>query len=72
MNDIKCKHLENVNENYFRHFLISLIASVKLFIAAFVLLIHAIFPFVLVHTGSNLVQKILIKLKARKCQSLGS
>ncbi|ODN43499.1 DUF6356 family protein [Piscirickettsia litoralis] len=64
------QHLTDVNESYFSHMRFALRQCSRLFVAACCLIIHAFLPFILVHTASNLIDKIYKDLEAkRNCKS---
>ncbi|MFT5259794.1 MAG: hypothetical protein ACI9J2_001051 [Saprospiraceae bacterium] len=48
-------HLETVNETYIEHLLHAARFSLKLFVGSVACLLHAIFPFLFVKTGSKLI-----------------
>lgn len=49
------RHLRNVDETYFQHFLHAVRFSGTLLFAGIVCLIHAVFPFLFEKTGSSLI-----------------
>jgi hypothetical protein len=59
------RHLIEIGENYFAHFSFAAKSSIKLMIASFILIIHAILPFIFIKTGSNYVKKIHNQMQDR-------
>lgn len=51
-------HLNSVNESYFQHMRHALSFTVEMLIGAVCCLIHAIFPFLFEHAGSQIVNKL--------------
>ena len=51
-------HLNTVNESYFQHMRHALSFTVEMFVGAVCCLIHAIFPFLFEHAGSQIVNKL--------------
>ena len=47
------EHLDEHNESYFEHMKIALLISAKMQIAAYVQLVHAIFPFIPAFLGGD-------------------
>ena len=60
------KHLKEVNENYFKHFLEALLIVFVLFAAGLLCLIHSVFPFIFTNTSSNMIKNILKRTESRK------
>jgi hypothetical protein len=52
------KHLRKNNVGYFQHFVHAVILGLLSVTAGIVFLIHAVFPFLFTHTGSNLIRKM--------------
>jgi hypothetical protein len=52
------KHLDEVNETYFEHMGHALRFSWKMAYGSLACLIHAVFPFLCVKTGSNMIANI--------------
>lgn len=59
------KHLNEVKENYFKHFVEALLISLSLILAAFACLLHAFFPFIFTKIASNIMRKILLRTENR-------
>jgi hypothetical protein len=53
------KHLSEVKENYFIHFIEALLISLSLITAGFFCIIHAFLPFMFKRTASTIMRKIL-------------
>tara|TARA_R100000700_G_C3168221_1_gene143110 strand:+ start:718 stop:936 length:219 start_codon:yes stop_codon:yes gene_type:complete len=53
------KHLEEVKENYFRHFLCSVKYSFLFFTCSAFCLFHAVFPFFLAVYASDVAKRII-------------
>ena len=51
-------HLNSVNESYFQHMRHALSFTVEMFVGALCCLIHAIFPFLFEHAGSQIVNRL--------------
>ena len=51
-------HLNNVNESYFQHMRHALSFTAEMLVGAVCCLIHAIFPFLFEHAGSQIVNKL--------------
>tara|TARA_R100001143_G_scaffold42539_1_gene38286 strand:- start:130 stop:315 length:186 start_codon:yes stop_codon:yes gene_type:complete len=58
-------HLKDVKESYFVHFWFCIRLIIGFLFLAFVSLIHAIFPFVLINTVSNQIEILNKRLKER-------
>lgn len=52
------EHPASVNETYFEHMEMSASFSFWLLIAGFCALVHAVFPFLFVKTGSNIIARL--------------
>ena len=52
------EHLKNSNENYFEHLSMAIQISFQLFLAAFMLLIHAIIPSIFSTSASSKIRKL--------------
>lgn len=59
------KHLLEVKENYFKHFIEAMIISLSLAYASLTCLFHAFFPFIFTKTASNILRKILSRTDNR-------
>ena len=72
------RHLTEVNENYFEHFLFSFTTSLWLALSSLILLCHAIFPFTFTVATSGHVRKInaimqkRIEMLAERCKNMSS
>ena len=69
-------HLESVNESYFQHMRHALSFTVDRFVGALCCLVHAFFPALFEHTGSQIITKLYdrmvvnrAKLSSRECDS---
>lgn len=52
------KHPHSVDESYFGHLFRAVTVSLRLFLGGVICLIHAIFPFVFINTGSKLISDL--------------
>jgi len=52
------KHLEDINESYFQHMTHALRFSGNMALGTFACLVHAIFPFLCVKTGSRIITQM--------------
>lgn len=64
------KHLQDADETYLEHLVFTIKAGCTLIAAGIIVMIHGLFPFILTHTGSNLLCRLTEEMKARKdaCQ----
>ncbi len=60
-----CKHLRDINENYWQHFKPAATSGLKVMLAGFILLIHAILPFLFLTTGSTMIKNTAEFFKRR-------
>ena len=60
------KHPHAVGETYFEHMKNAMKVAFKVQIVVFVILIHAVFPFLFEHTGSDDIEKLNKELQQRK------
>lgn len=49
-------HLDDINQTYWQHFKAAVTLSLRFFIAAPLLLIHALLPNIFVNAGSNVIE----------------
>ncbi|MCM2344785.1 MAG: DUF6356 family protein [Alphaproteobacteria bacterium] len=65
------KHLHDANEGYLEHLAFTIKAGCTLIAAGTIVMIHGLLPFVLTHTGSNMICRLTEEMKARKqaCQA---
>lgn len=52
------EHPQSVNETYWQHLHFSASCASKLFIASLAGFLHAVFPFIFIHTCSNIIAKL--------------
>ncbi len=52
------RHLKENNVGYFKHLWHAVVLGVLSITAGLIFLLHAVFPFVLTHNGSDLIKKI--------------
>lgn len=52
------KHPESIGESYFAHFIFAGQFATNMFLGGIACLIHAIFPFLFIKTGSNFLLKM--------------
>jgi hypothetical protein len=57
-NNLFNRHLNEIGENYFEHFLITFTTSLWVMWAGFILLCHSVLPFIFTVTTSRHVKKI--------------
>lgn len=64
------KHLHDAHESYFEHLAFTIKAGCTLIAAGVIVMIHGLCPFILTHTGSNMICRLTTEMKARKelCQ----
>ena len=65
MKNIFTEHPKSLGESYFQHMKFAIYIGFNMIIGGFALLIHAIFPFMLLKTGSNLLFKTTYRFVAR-------
>ena len=56
------EHPETVGETYFEHMLMAGSFFARMFLGALACLIHAVFPFLFVKTGSNIINDLHRKM----------
>ena len=66
MNNPFTKHPHSVGETYLEHMKIALSTSIKIQLVVLIIVVHAIFPFLFEHTGSDELNKINKELQGRK------
>ncbi len=59
------RHLHHAGEGYFEHMLFPLKMAGRLVVIAFVVFVHAIFPFLFTRTGSNMFNQLHDELQQR-------
>jgi len=62
-------HPKSVGENYFQHLCHASGFGLRMVIAGLACLLHAVFPFVFVHTGSGKIADLNRVLEARNAQA---
>jgi len=67
-NSFLTRHLEDAGEGYFEHLLFTLRIGFLLFVAAAVVIIHGLLPFILVSTGSSMIGHINSLLSERRAR----
>ncbi len=60
------KHPHLVGETYFEHMKLALNTGIKIQLIVFIILSHAIFPFLFEHTASDKILKISKELQLRR------
>ena len=60
------KHLEEIGETYWEHFLFAIRFGFVLFVAGILVMIHAFFPNFMSHVGSDVVKHAYAILKERE------
>lgn len=65
MKRIFTEHPHSVGETYLQHCLFASKFGIKLWVAGFACLIHAIFPFVFQKTASNMILKMILRFLDR-------
>lgn len=63
MSNLFTKHPNSIGETYWQHFWFATCFAANLLVAGICCLIHAIFPFVFKDTASNILARIVKKLK---------
>ena len=61
-----CEHPASVGESYLQHLRIALGFSVRLLLAGMACLVHAVFPFLCPHTGSNSIVELHERMLSRR------
>ena len=61
-------HLESVNEGYFQHMRHALSFTLELFIGAACCLVHAVFPSLFEHAGSQIVNKLYDRMVVNRAK----
>jgi len=64
-----CEHPASVGESYLQHLRIALGFSVRLLLAGMACLVHAVFPFLCPHTGSNSIVELHERMLSRRRDS---
>jgi hypothetical protein len=57
------EHPRSKGQGYFEHMFFALSISARLFLCCCMLIIHSIFPFLFGNTASNILAKLMNKLK---------
>ena len=65
MDNLFTKHPKSVNETYGQHMRVACGLSAAMLLASVVCFIHAVFPFVLKTTGSNMIHKLSKEMAER-------
>jgi hypothetical protein len=60
------KHPHSIGETYFEHMKLALNSAIKIQLIAFIILSHAIFPFLFEHTASDKILKMNKELQLRR------
>lgn len=60
------EHPHSIDESYLEHGWFAITCGLKLFLLGLIAIIHAIFPFLFVHTTSEKLDELYCHLKARK------
>ena len=66
MNNIFTKHPHSIGETYLEHMKKALNTAIKVQLVVFIILTHAIFPFLFEHLGSDEIEKINDELQHRR------
>ena len=61
-------HLNSVNESYFQHMRHALSFTAEMLVGAFCCLIHAIFPFMFEHAGSQIVNRLYDRMVVNRAK----
>jgi len=69
MNNPFTKHPNSVGETYLEHMKIALSTAIKIQLVTFILLTHALCPFLFEHTAGDKLNKITKGLQHRRSQS---
>jgi len=64
-----CTHPEHFGEKYFQHLLFTAYLAARFLVAAIVVLIHGLFPFILDQTASGQIQEVNRILQERKAKA---
>ena len=67
-NSFLTRHLEDAGEGYFEHLLFTLRIGFLLFVAAIVVIIHGLLPFIFVSTGSTMIGHVNALLSERRAR----
>jgi len=59
-----CEHPESVNETYFQHLMFAIGFGLRMVWAGLACIIHGIFPFLCVRTGSDCIRELHTHLAA--------
>jgi hypothetical protein len=65
MKNLFTAHPHDIGETYFQHLFYALKFGSKMVIAGLACLTHAVFPFLFVKTGSNMLLKMTAEFQAR-------
>jgi len=60
------KHLQKVNENYFKHMVEAWAISIVFVLSGLICLIHSFFPFIFQTTASTMVKNIINRTDKRQ------
>lgn len=60
-----CRHLHEINESYWQHFIPAATSGLKVMLAGFILIIHALLPFLFLTTGSTMIKNTAEFFKRR-------
>ena len=66
MNNIFTKHPHSIGETYLEHMNKAIDTAIKIQLVTFILLTHAVFPFIFEHTASDKLYKITKSLQQRR------
>ena len=66
MNNPFTKHPNSVGETYLKHMKIAVNTAIKIQLVTFILLTHAVFPFLFEHTAGDKLYKITKGLHQRR------
>jgi|TARA_Y100000356_G_scaffold32932_1_gene24618 TRAP-type mannitol/chloroaromatic compound transport system permease large subunit len=66
MNNPFTKHPHSVGETYLEHMKTALNTTIKIQLVVFIILIHAVFPFLFEQTGGDEIEKINNDLQNRR------
>ena len=66
MNNPFTKHPHSVGETYLEHMNKAVDTAIKIQLVTFILLTHAVFPFIFEHTASDKLYKITKSLQQRR------
>ena len=63
-------HPTSLNESYFEHLVCAFSFATKMIIAGFACLIHSIFPFLFMYTGSSTIESLHVEMIDRSNDEL--